>query len=209
MPRINKEQLLRAISRAIDDALDMDRRRNAGDDDINAAFYKVRAAYRHIMAVLGEHAEPFDGEDPEDNFYYDGMLGALLALKDAVEDDLLVQVESLVFAEAFNDLLEQADHLLSQSYTLAAGVLGRAVLEEHLRKLCDTNGCQPSKNRPTMVDFYDALHRAGAITKIERKHVESMAAVGNEAAHNKAVSTPDIERLLRDVRAFVALHPIF
>ena len=56
-------------------------------------------------------------------------------------------------AEAFESLLEQADYLLSEGYFLAAGVLGRAVLEEHLRKWCDLKAYSPAKQRPTINDF--------------------------------------------------------
>jgi hypothetical protein len=48
--------------------------------------------------------------------------------RDVIENDLLVGLDALVFAEAFSDLLEQSEHLLGGGYFLAAGVLGRACL---------------------------------------------------------------------------------
>ena len=50
------------------------------------------------------------------------MLGTLQAIEDAVEHGLLVRVEDLVRAEAFDGLLEQAEYLQSEGYFLAAGV---------------------------------------------------------------------------------------
>jgi hypothetical protein len=39
------------------------------------------------------------------------------------------------------------------------------------------------------------------------KHVDSMIAVGNDAAHNEPdLKREDVERLLRDVRTFIARH---
>jgi hypothetical protein len=122
---------------------------------------------------------------------------------------LLVAVEDLVRAEAFESLLEQADYLLASGYALAAGVLGRAVLEEHLRKWCEVKGCRPAKDKPTINDYNSELYKAKHLNLSQMKHVESLAAVGNEAAHNKPTLTADgVERLLRDVRELLAKHPL-
>jgi hypothetical protein len=165
------------------------------------------AKCRTLFDVLGEHgtkwAEPFfqEGEN--------ARTGMLEGIKHAIEGDWLLSVEDLIYAEAFSDLLEQADHLLSQQYTLAAGVLGRAVLEEHLRKMCERLGCVPAKPKPTMVDYKSELYRNDHIRKIDQSHVDSMAAIGNDAAHNKAeLRREDVERLLRDVRGFLSNHPV-
>src|SRR5438128_7236986 len=47
------------------------------------------------------------------------LIGTLTAFKEALEQDLLIKIESLVMAQAFGDLLEQADHLFEQGYHLA------------------------------------------------------------------------------------------
>jgi hypothetical protein len=137
------------------------------------------------------------------------MAGTLEGVKHAVENDLLVTVEDLVFAEAFSDLLEQADHLLTGRFWLAAAILGRAVLEEHLRKWCDKEGCTPSIPKPTMSHFYIELQKAGHLNKLEVANVQAMVAAGNEAAHNTGKLTePDAEKLIRDVRDFLLRHPL-
>lgn len=137
------------------------------------------------------------------------MLGTLEAIAESIQHGLLVSVEDLVRAEAFDGLLGQADYLLSEGYVLAAGVLGRAVLEEHLRKWCDLKSCAPAKAKPTLADFKDCLYKGKELTVTQMKHVEAMAAVGNDAAHNKAtLSSSDVERLLRDVREFLVRYPL-
>ena len=131
-----------------------------------------------------------------------------MALHQAMVDDLLFKVEDLVLAEAFSDLLEQADHLLASGYFLAAGVLGRAVLEEHLRKWCARKACTPTKPKPTLNDYTASLYKLNYLNKIELKHVEAMSAIGNESAHNSpTLKREDVERLIRDVSDFVAKHP--
>jgi hypothetical protein len=137
------------------------------------------------------------------------MLGTLEGIRDTIKQGLLVTVQNLVFAEAFADLLGQAQYLLTANYFLAAGVLGRAVLEEYLRRWCRNANCLPAKPKPTINDFKAALQQGGNVTAIEVKHIDAMASIGNAAAHNQpGLSQPDVERLIRDVEAFLASHPL-
>lgn len=132
------------------------------------------------------------------------LQGVLEAIQDAIQKDLLHRFEDLIFAEAFSDLIDQADYLFEYGYALAAGVIYRAVLEEHLRRLCDKHQCMPAKLRPTLADYNAELYKATAYDKVAMKHVESMAATGNMAAHNDpALSPVDVGRLKRDVRDFL------
>ena len=72
------------------------------------------------------------------------MLGALDSIREGIEAGRLLRVEDLVFAEAFANLIEQAEYLLKRNYFLASGVLLRAVLEEELRRMCEINECTPA-----------------------------------------------------------------
>ena len=177
-----------------------------------AEFTSWRAVCLNLMRMLGRFAEPWkDAFEKKHNTaeHATEMMGMLIGIKDAVERDLLITVEDLVFAEAFSDLLSQGEYLLSEGYYLAAGVLGRAVLEEQLRKWCQHATCFPSKARPTMSDFYTELQKASKLNKIEIEHVKSLAAVGNAAAHNEStLKKEDVERLIRDVRDFLVRHPL-
>jgi hypothetical protein len=106
-------------------------------------------------------------------------------------------------------LLEQADYLLSEGYFLAAGVLGRAILEQHLKYWRYIAGCPPNKPRPTLNDFKDGLYKSKRINITEMKHIESLASVGNDAAHNKPTLTEsDVKRLLRDVRDMLVKYAL-
>lgn len=133
-------------------------------------------------------------------------LAVLKAIREAADAGLLVQFQELVIAEVFSDLLDQAKYLLEQGFTLAAGVLLRSVLEERAKRLCETHGCMPESLRPTLNDFNTGLYKHEAYDKITFKHVDAMAAVGNEAAHGKEVRVEDISRLCRDVEEFLGKY---
>lgn len=175
-------------------------------------FAKWQAGCSNLVRLLGSVGEQWRDDllhkrnDPGST---KRTLGTLEAIREAVEHGLLVTVEELVRAEAFDSLLDQAAYLESEGYFLAAGVIGRAVLEEHLRKLCEAKSCSPAKPKPTINDFKDSLYKAKHITATVMKHVESMAAVGNEAAHNKdTLDAAAVGRLLRDVRDFLVRNPL-
>jgi hypothetical protein len=175
------------------------------DLDLNARWV---AGCRHLAALLGDAAEPWATA-----FAYQGnqietaqvLLGTLRAIENIANKNLLFStVEQLVRAELFDDLLEQASHLFNAGYDRAAGVLGRAVLEERLQLWAAKVGASPTRPKPTLNDFAQALYGAKKIDKIQLKRIESLAALGNACAHNEPVDTKDVERTLTDLRALLA-----
>ncbi len=133
------------------------------------------------------------------------LLGTVRSVKDAVQGGHLLAFEDLVITEAFSNLLDQADYLLSKGFWLAAGVLGRAVLEEELRRLAHKKSCFPTKDRPMLNDLNAALYKANAYDKLEFKLIDNLAAIGNECAHNKPGATEDRVKYL--LQQLVALLP--
>jgi hypothetical protein len=174
-------------------------------------FSTWKASCLNLMRLLGKAADKWEkqfGEFGNSSANAEVMLGTLRGIRNLVDAGLLVTVEDLVLAEAFNNLLDQADYLAKKGYFLAAGVLGRAVLEEHLRAWAVNAAAAVTAKRPTLNDYVTALYKAGKFTVSVLKHVEAMAAVGNDAAHNKTSLTPEaVERLLRDVREFIGKYP--
>jgi hypothetical protein len=140
--------------------------------------------------------------------------GTLKAIEKAVQHGHIVRVEDLARADVLGDLLEQAEHLREKSYHLAAGVLCRASLEEHLRAWCIRVGCAPlkpdgtPKDKPTIEDFKQELKKANHIDGITSKHIDHMAAIGNACAHNKAFTAADVDQLVNDLRRFMAQNAI-
>jgi len=174
-------------------------------------FHRWRASCSLLSRLLGPSAEPWketlEAQVPNKELELLRTLGVLEAIRDALEDGLLVSFEDLVFAEAFSDLSEQADYLLSQKYHLAAGVLYRAVLEEKLRRMCTVASCLGSKKRASINDYNAWLYKAKVYDVVTMKHIESMAAIGNQAAHNDDKLDPgSVERLSRDLQEFLVRH---
>jgi hypothetical protein len=84
-------------------------------------------------------------------------------------------------------------------------VILRAVLEERLRKLCDSNRCTPRTSRPTIESFKQSLYAAKVIDNIVAKDIDWMAGVGNAAAHRKpAYNDGDVPQFYQRVTAFLA-----
>lgn len=175
-------------------------------------YAKWRAGCLNLLRILGVAAKPWDAA-----FSLQGnsavsairMLGTLEAIEEAIQNGLLVTYGDIVRSETFDSLLDQADYLLSEGYYLAAGALGRAVLEEHLRSWCDVANCTPAKARPTLDAYGKALYAAKEYSKSVMKHVDSMTGFGNDAAHNNPdLKAEDIARLLRDVREFLAKNAL-
>jgi hypothetical protein len=174
------------------------------------AFSRWQGGCKNLMRMLGALSAPwtdaFNGNNRASNATK--MLGNLEAIEQAVTNNLLRSVEDLVRAESFDSLRDQAEFLHQQGFFLAAGVLGRAVLEEHLRNWVANSALPISKIRPTLNDFKEILYKDKRFSLSVMKHIESMAAVGNDAAHNKQQLTADeVSRLLRDVREFIGKHP--
>jgi len=172
-------------------------------------FKKWIGSFNLLLSLLGHLGKPWKDiyeESKKGNRLENALsvLGSLKSIKESLDDDLLVRFEDLVYAEAFSDLVEQSEYLYGQGYFLASGVILRAILEERLKKLCEQNGCLPSKNRPTINDYNQNLYTANIYDKISFKNVDSMAAVGNAAAHNDPnLDKLEVERFLRDLPQFL------
>lgn len=174
------------------------------------AFTRWQGGCKNLMRMLGPFGSPwteaFNGNNRASNATK--MLGTLEAIEQAITSNLLRSVEDMVRAESFVSLLDQAEFLHQQGFFLAAGVLGRAVLEEHLRTWVANLSLPIAKSRPTLNDFKEALYKDKKFSLSVMKHIEAMAAVGNDAAHNKQQLTVDVAaRLLRDIREFLGKYP--
>jgi len=148
-------------------------------------FTKWRASCQLLVPMMGYIADPWKDTLASDrpNKIENAMatLGTLKAISEAINKELLFRIEDLIFAEAFADLMDQAEYLLDQGYTLASGVILRAILEERLKRLCATNHCEPEKERPTISDYNQKLYKEHVYDKTMFKHVDSMTGIGNDA----------------------------
>ncbi len=168
---------------------------------LNRWFGKIKSLYYQ----LGKSAEPWKkilSEDPKQNtlFFTKQVIGTLEAIKFEIENDHLDSFTRIIRAETAADLMEQAELLLTNGFYLAAGVIGRAILEEILRKTCESLSCSPTKEKPTINDYNQSLYANQHYSKTRMKQIEALAAIGNDAAHNSPnLSKDDVKRLINEL----------
>jgi hypothetical protein len=172
----------------------------------------VAAGCRLLVKKLGPFGAVYDEmlKCHDNSFsHFQGLSAVLDSIADALAKGRLSTVDELASAEVLGDLLEHAEELLKAKFNLAAAIILRAVLEERLRKLCQSNGCVPPASRPTMEHFKQALYSANVIDKIVVKDIDWMAGVGNAAAHNLSEFKPDdVPQLYDRVTAFLTRNAV-
>lgn len=171
-------------------------------------FSSLIAGCRLLITKLGPFGKVWDellAEPPHHKAVnFDKISGVLDAISNALDKGRLATIEEVVSAEVLGDLLEHAEELIRSKYYLAAAIILRAVLEERLRKLCESNSCMPTSQRPTIENFKQSLQTAKVIDKIGVKDIDWMAGVGNAAAHNLSeYKNEDVPQLFQRVTAFL------
>lgn len=171
------------------------------------AFHKWRGRCRHLCSLLGPHATPWDpvlmSTEKNTEACVLKTIGALEGIKELVQDGMLLRFEDLVLAQFYADLIDQAEYLYSKGFIVPSAVIGRSVLEERLRRLCQVHDCVPSKKRPTINDFNLNLKREDVYDLIMFKNVDALASVGNAAAHGNTTCKDDVRRMLDGIQDFL------
>lgn len=139
--------------------------------------------------------------------YYSDMVQGVAVLRAAWNDyskGYLIEAKSLITAEVFDDILEQAQHLLEQGYHHAAAILAGCVLEDTLRKMCQRNGVTlPAK--PKVDGMNTELAKKAVYNTLVQKQITWLADIRNKAAHGQwsEFSGQDVVNMLFEVRRFV------
>lgn len=128
----------------------------------------------------------------------------LKALKADIESSSFFDEELLITADAFSDILEQADYLLSEGYKDASAVSIGAVLESTLRKLCSNNNLEYSKTA-TISPLNDLLLRNKVYNPVIHKQIIVWAQVRNDAAHGHfdKYTKKQVQDMLKWVKDFI------
>jgi hypothetical protein len=167
-------------------------------------FYKWKSNCNVLINMIGNLSDPwneiFVGAKENSLINTLGMIGGLKSINDSINKGYLMRIEDLIFAEAFSNLIEQAEYLLNQKYYLAAGVVGRAVLEEKLRNICDSQNITFTKDRPTLSDFNMQLYKTKFYDKIEHKNIDYLISIGNNSAHNQSVKDEDVKSMINGIK---------
>ena len=220
---VDKAVLLRQLDEVLDRFNELDKKyeRISGYPEMEeAAVITLLTHALHLFRPPGEKAYS-DGtlvhlSSPSGPGRLRPLAGMVAALRADYAADRLRSVHELIHADMFSDFLEMATHLLDQGYKDPAAVTAGAVLEEHIRKLCDRHSVPTTFTdsagdvRPKKLDAMNAdLARAGVYNTIEQKDITAQAGVRNAAAHGEyAKYTVDqVRQMIVSVRAFIARHP--
>lgn len=142
------------------------------------------------------------------------LRGILKTLERDYAQGMVTTFEQIVHASVFDDLLQQAEYLLGESYTLPAAVIAGSTMEEHLRKLAALNSIvlsKPNGKPKAASEVNDDLHKASAYPQPQWRQNQVWIDLRNEAAHGNpafAARTPqDIERMIAGVRDLLLRYP--
>ena len=114
------------------------------------------------------------------------LLGIVIALRNDIQGGRTQAVVELIHADLFTDLLEMADHLLTEGYKNPAAVIAGSVLEVHLRQLATKHDVQVNEPRgqPKKTDVLNAeLGRVTVYSKGDQKNITAWLHLRNSAAH--------------------------
>lgn len=149
-----------------------------------------------------------DHDRGSNNGYYLPRISPILQA--AYEDwkgGYLFDLRSLVTAEVFDDLLEQAEHLLENGFYIPAASLAGAVLEDSLRTLSEREGIAIPKK--TNIDgLTQNLYTAKVYNVGVNKAIIRYADTRNNADHGwtDRFKIEDVEDMVRWVRRFTTEH---
>lgn len=139
------------------------------------------------------------------------LYGVLISLKKAYENNFLTNINEMIDAELFTDILEQAEYLLSQNYIRASAVVAGVSLESHLRKLADKNSIPISndgkyKNADSL---NNELYKNNIIDKTSSKSVTSWLGLRNDGAHpeSKEIDEKNVKLIIEGIKLFIQKYP--
>ena len=116
----------------------------------------------------------------------------------------MFELRGLIEAEVFDDILEQADHLLELDYRGPAAVAAGCILEDGLRKLTERQGL-PLSGKAKLDKMNADLAKSGLYSKLVQKKITALADIRNSAAHGNwdNLETDDVKDMLDYTRRFL------
>ncbi len=183
------------------DVVDYTRFRTEALNLVRRACGETSDHYRELRTLAEDKSTALN------SYYFPNSFGILQAAQRDYEGGLVFDVRSLVAAELFADLLEQAEYLFDGGFHIPAASLAGAVLEDGLRKFSVRNSIAvPEK---TTIDKLNAdLARAEVYTKLVQKNITAYADIRNNADHGHfdKFAQSDVSAMLGWTRRFLAEH---
>lgn len=124
------------------------------------------------------------------------------ALQD-LEGGFLIGQEHLVASEVFDNVLEEAKHLVRSGHKDPAAVLVRIVVENTLRRLCKEESLPDTTKAAAM---NESLRDCDRFTKPQWRQVQVWLDIGNEAAHGRfdQYTKEVVVKMIDEVATFLA-----
>jgi hypothetical protein len=121
----------------------------------------------------------------------------------------------LVHAEMFSDMLQGAAYLLGEGYYGPAAVMVGAVLEQHIRRLCDKHSIETTfeRNGETVPKKLEAMNmelaKHYANDKQDQKEVTTLAGLRNYAAHGEfeKFDKRQVDVMIQSISGFINRNP--
>ncbi|MXV52457.1 hypothetical protein GS399_15890 [Pedobacter sp. HMF7647] len=172
--------------------------------------------YSTLISVVGkEHIyyKEFSKHESHSQFLHiKAGIAILENLKYELVNGWLETYKQLISAEIFSDFLEMSEYFLSENYKDAAAVMIGAVLEEHMRQLCNKNSILYEVNKQGKIEskkanlLNDELAKASVYSTIDKKNITGWLGLRNSAAHGKydEYSKGQVEVMYSGVSEFIA-----
>lgn len=209
------EQVVAHLSSVIDDRADSTNDSGYLEDyDLRRIATRARDAIRRYAppgSAYVEDAEAVARDDVSDTWRAQQLCAIAHALRDDYANGGLLNIQEIVHADLFDDLLEMGTELLDKGFVGPAAVLAGSVLEGHLRKLAEKHEVSSTdQNRSVSVEALGIeLRKADVVTGVQRKAFQAWYAQRTEAAHGRAENlvAPDVARMIEGIRDFIGRHP--
>jgi hypothetical protein len=210
---MRKEQLTRFIDQIIAQGEVVRKSSPGSNRDLTSTYWFPRVM--SVFHLLGSRADPWKSavaKCPADNSpgSTDKLLSVLKAIREAVDQGLVEEIEEAAHNEAYQALLKQAEHLAEEGLGVAAGSVGQSLLQEHLWEWARRAVCLPKHEHPTAEQLASALHLRGHLAKVDVQAVNSLSRVGEHCRHNvqPPIQPGEIKRFITSLGEFISGHPL-
>jgi hypothetical protein len=138
-------------------------------------------------------------------------IGIVRGLKHDLAAGYLKTLEDMLYGEIFADIIEMSSYLIEEGYKDPAAVVAGGALEQHLRKLCRSNGIDTTIEgkesvRPKKAEQMNSdLASKNAISKLDQKSVTAWLDVRNKAAHAQydEYTRDQVSLMIAGIRDFI------
>jgi hypothetical protein len=143
------------------------------------------------------------------------LAGVLGALREDYVDNRMQKFQEIIHADLFEDILEEAEYLLTKKYKDAAAVMIGSVLETHIKKMCVKEGLPleiKTKGKSTLKragDLNVELAKHGVYDLPRQQQITAWMSLRNKAAHGEITTykKEEIDSMHQGVRQFIELYP--